>query len=103
MEEVEELPETPQADGCTVRRCSRMVGYHRDRQYNDVELIYYVTHPDGRKERLVQAFPMRYYFRYELEHLLELCGFKVIDLFGNFEKSAFTSDSPEMIFVAGKK
>ena len=103
MEEVEELPETPQADGCKVRRCSRMKGYHRDRQYNDVELIYYVTHPDGRKERLVQSFPMRYYFRYELEHLLEICGLKVIDLFGNFEKSAFTSDSPEMIFVAGKK
>ena len=46
---------------------------------------------------------MRYYFRYELEHLLELCGFKVVGLFGDFDKSEFTSDSQEMVFVAEKK
>jgi hypothetical protein len=66
-------------------------------------LIYYVSHPDGRIERLVQAFPFRYVFRYEMEHLLDLCGFKVVDLFGNFDKSAYSNDSPEMIFVAAKK
>jgi SAM-dependent methyltransferase len=103
MEEVEDLPETPTTGGRKVRRASRMAGYHREQQYNDIELIYYVAHPDGRQERLVQSFPMRYYYRYELEHLLELCGFKVVDLFGNFDKSVFINDSPEMIFVAEKK
>ncbi len=103
MEENEDLPETPLPDGRKLRRTSRMAGYHRDQQYNDVELIYYVTHLDGKSERLVQSFPMRYFFRYELEHLLELSGFKVFELFGDFDKSAFGSDSPEMIFVAEKK
>ena len=103
MQEREELPETLLPDGRKVRRCSRMAAYHREQQYNDVELIYYVTYPDGKKERLVQSFPMRYYYRYELEHLLEICGFKIVDLFGNFNRSAFDSDSPEMIFVAEKK
>jgi len=103
MEENEDLPETALPDGRKLRRTSRMAGYHRDQQYNDVELIYYVTHPGGRTERLVQSFPMRYYYRYELEHLLELGGFRVVDLFGDFDKSAFGSESPEMIFVAEKK
>ena len=45
---------------------------------------------------------MRYFFRYEMEHLLELCGFRVTDLFGDFDGSEFTAGSPEMIFVAEK-
>ena len=101
-EEVEDLPETELPDGRKLRRTNRTAGYHRELQYNDIEMIYYVTHPDGRTERLVQSFPMRYLYRYEMEHLLNLCGYKIIELFGDFEKSAFSEDSPEMIFVAGK-
>jgi SAM-dependent methyltransferase len=101
--EIEDLPETTLPDKRKIRRTSRMVAYHREQQYNDVELIYYVNYPDGRNERLVQSFPMRYFFRYEIEHLLELCGFKIVELFGNFDKSPFSGDSPEMIFVAQKR
>jgi SAM-dependent methyltransferase len=103
QKEREDLPETLMRDGRKVKRCSRIPGCHRDEQYNEIELIYYVTYPDGRQERLIDAFPMRYYFRYEVEHLLEICGMKVINLYGNFEKSPFTDKSPEMIFIAGKK
>lgn len=102
-EEREDMPERQLPDGRRVRRAGRMAGFHREQQYNDIELIYYVTHPDGKTERVVQAFPMRYYFRYEMEHLLELSGFRVVDLFGDFDKSAYASDSPEMIFVAEKR
>jgi hypothetical protein len=45
---------------------------------------------------------MRYFYRYEIEHLLSLCGFKVVELFGNFDKSDFCDDSSEMIFLAEK-
>jgi hypothetical protein len=51
---------------------------------------------------LVYAFPYRYFFRYEVEHLLVRCGFRVVELFGNFDKSPLVDDSPEMIFVAEK-
>jgi len=101
--EVEDLPETELPDGRKLRRTNRVAAFHRDQQYNDVELIYYVTHPGGKTERLVQAFPMRYFFRYEVEHLLNLCGLKVVDLFGDFDRSSFSGDSPEMIFVAEKE
>lgn len=87
----------------TMRRTHRIAARHRADQINDVELIYYLTDPDGREERLVQAFPFRYFFRYEVEHLLARCGFKTIDIFGDFNKSPLKDDSKEMIFVARKE
>jgi len=100
--ETEDLPETELAGGRKLRRANRTAAFHREQQYNDVEIIYYVSHTDGRIERLVQSFPMRYFFRYEVEHLLALCGFRVVELFGDFEKSQFYNESPEMIFIAEK-
>jgi SAM-dependent methyltransferase len=100
MEEEEITPWIELPDGRRFRRTTRTIGFHREKQYNDIEIIYYVTLPDGREERYVQAFPMRYFFRYEMEHMLELEGFRVTDLFGDFNRSEFVHDSPEMIFVA---
>src|SRR5262249_31224640 len=54
-------------DGRRVVRRHKVVS--RD-YFNQIELVYYVTHPDGREEPLVHAFPMRYLFRFEAEHLL---------------------------------
>jgi SAM-dependent methyltransferase len=87
-------------DGRRVRLAERAVALHRAIQSNDVELIFYVTHPDGRVERIVNAFPVRYFFRYEVEHLLARRGFHVVELFGSFDRTPLRDDSPEMIFVA---
>jgi len=46
---------------------------------------------------------LRHFFRYEVEHLLDLCGFRVIELYGDYDRSKFSNDSPEMIFVAEKR
>jgi hypothetical protein len=86
-----------------LKRTHRLAALHRAEQYNDIEMIHYVTHPDGHTERLVQAFPFRYFFRYEVEHLLARCGLKVIELFGSFDRSPLEDNSPEMIFVAEKQ
>jgi SAM-dependent methyltransferase len=88
--------------GRTLRRTHRLAALHRAEQVNDVELIYYVTYSDGHIERLMQAFPFRYFFRYEVEHLLARCGFRLAELFGNFDRSPLKDESPEMIFVAEK-
>ena len=80
----------------------RIVASHFTEQYNDIELIYYVTLPNGQVDRFVQSFSMRYFFRYEIEHLFARCGFSVKNVFGNFDKSPLKDDSPEMIFVAEK-
>ena len=102
MTEREVHGEVALADGRRVRLAERTVAFHRAEQVNDVELIYYVTHPDGRTERLVHAFPIRYFFRFEVEHLLFRCGFRVNDIFGEFDRSPLRDDSAEMLFVAEK-
>jgi hypothetical protein len=79
----------------------RVAAFHRAQQRNDVEMIFRVTHSDGGQERLVMAWTLRYFFRYEVEHLLARCGFKVAAVYGNFDGSGLADISPEMIFVAG--
>jgi SAM-dependent methyltransferase len=101
-EEREDVPEYGLPDGRLLRRTGRVAEVHRAEQYSDVELIHYLTDRNGHTERLVQAFPMRWFFPFEMEHLLTRCGLRVRDLFGDFDGSPLRDDSPEMIFVADK-
>jgi SAM-dependent methyltransferase len=100
--EMDVEPPIKLSDGRILHRTNRTAAFHPAEQYNDIELIHYVIYPDGKKERLVHAFPMRYFYRYEIEHLLSLCRFKILEFFGDFDKSEFSDESPEMIFVAEK-
>jgi SAM-dependent methyltransferase len=87
-------------DGRHVAISERVKAFHRAEQKNDVEMIFDVTHPSGREGRMVMAWTLRYFFRYELEHLLTRCGFKVEAVYGDFDSSPLGDNSPEMIFVA---
>ena len=87
-------------DGRQVRISERVAAFHRAKQINDVEMIFSIKHKSGREERLVFAWPLRYFFRYEVEHLLARCGFKVAAEYGNFDRTPIGDDSPEMIFIA---
>jgi SAM-dependent methyltransferase len=99
--EVEEPFTMP--DGRRVTRRDRIASRDPFNQVQDVELIYYVTHPDGREERLVHAFPFRYLFRFEAEHLLARSGFQVEDVYADYDKSPYGSEYPgELIFVVRK-
>ena len=102
-EEQGDEPEFTMPDGRRVLRRNRIVARNVFKQYHDVELIYHITHLDGRTERLVHAFPMRYLFRYEAEHLLARCGFAVEALYADYDKSSYGSTYPgELIFVSRK-
>ncbi len=69
-----------------------------------MELVYYVNYPDGHEDRLVQAFPMRYFFRFEAEHLLARAGFEVEQVYSDYDKSPYGAKYPgELIFVARKR
>jgi len=100
LEESSPYPEVALPDGRRLRLSERIAGFHRAEQINDVEMFYNITHPDGRRERLVFAFRLRYFFRYEIEHLLARCGFVVKELFGNYDGQPLEADSPEMVFVS---
>lgn len=90
-------------DGRRVVRCHRYTAHDRFNQVNDVELIYDVTYPDGRQERLVHAFRMRYLFRFEVEHLLARCGFAIEQIYSGYDKSPFGSTYPGELIVIAKE
>jgi SAM-dependent methyltransferase len=100
LQESEPSPDVTLPDGRRLRLSDRVVAFHRAAQVNDVELIYTLSHPDGRLERFVMSFPVRYFFRFEVEHLLVRAGFRLVDVFGDFDRSPLDDGSPEMIFVA---
>lgn len=100
-QEIGAEPEFTTPEGIKVRRFNKIVKRDYHNQIQDVELIYYLTHPDGREERIVHAFPMRYLFRFEAEHLLARAGFAVLDLFADYQRSPHGTISPsELIFRA---
>ena len=51
-------------------------------------------------QRVERNLRLRWVWRYEMEHLLALCGFEVESLYGSFEGEPFGEDSHEMIWVA---
>lgn len=54
-------------------------------------------HSDGTEE--IFPIKMRYFYRFEIEHLLKIAGYKVVQLYGDFCKRKFKSNSPEMIWI----
>jgi len=103
-EELEDEPEFRTPDGRRVVRRHKTVSQDRFTQVNASELIYYVTHPDGREERLVHAFHIRYLFRFEAEHLLWRAGFAIEHLYAGYDRSEYGTTYPgELVFVAKKR
>jgi len=62
---------------------------------------YCLTYPGGKKD--IFPLQMRFFFRFEIEHLLHLLGFKIAALYGDFKKSKLRPDgSSEMIWITKK-
>ena len=96
----EDAPWTPLPDGRSFHRTARIAEFHRATQTNVVEFFLYVRDAAGREEKFTERFPIRYFFHYEVEHLLARSGFRVTDVYGNFDRAPFADDSPEMIVMA---
>ncbi len=58
---------------------------------------YKFNYPNGKKE--IIPLQMRFFFRFEIEHLLNLTGFEIKNIYGDFKKNKFKNDSPEMIWI----
>jgi SAM-dependent methyltransferase len=93
--QVVELP-----DGACLRWWATVLDYDRATQCHEYELTYEVTAVGGAVTRLSETFPLRYVFRYELEHLLVRAGFRLEALYGDHDASPFAGGSPALIAVA---
>jgi SAM-dependent methyltransferase len=95
-EHVLELP-----DGRRVQRGGREVSLDLHRQILHAEQIFTVTHLNGRIERLVHAYDLRYLFRYEAEHLMARCGFELEQVYAGLDRRPYGSEYPgDLILVA---
>lgn len=87
----------------------RLVIWHQNRfdnhsQVNNARTIMEEVDQTGEVVRRVyRDFQIRYMHRYEAQHLLELCGFRILDILGDFERQPFDEDSTEMVWVATPK
>jgi len=101
-ESISEPPFT-MPDGRKGQRYPRILARDLASQVQQVEILYVLTYPDGREDRVVERFPMRYFFRFELEHLLARGGFQMETVYTDYDRSAYGSKLPgELIFIAGK-
>ena len=70
-------------------------------QVNEVRLIIEEVSDEGVVERrFMRDFEQRYTFRYEMEHLLELCGFDLEAVYGDFDGGPVTEGSEDLVWVA---
>lgn len=70
-------------------------------QINYASMRYIWDDDDGAHDE-TWTFPMRYYFRYEIEHLLRKAGMKIVHIFGDFNEHELEDGSKEFVIVCGK-
>ena len=86
--------------GRRIRWWMTVTGYERALQRSECQVTYEVSEADGSTRRLCETIVLRYIFRYELEHLLVRAGYRLVALYGDYDRSPFTDGSPAMIAVA---
>jgi SAM-dependent methyltransferase len=69
-------------------------------QRQSVEFIYDELHEDGRVLRRRMPFVMRWLYRFEAEHLLQLAGFTVEAIYGDYDLEPYASASPQLLIIA---
>jgi SAM-dependent methyltransferase len=87
-------------DGRRIRWWMSVIGYDRSLQCNECEVTYEIVEAGGATRRMTESISLRYTFRYELEHLLVRAGFRLVALYGDYDRSPFGDASPAMIVVA---
>jgi SAM-dependent methyltransferase len=74
--------------------------YDRLAQCNECTMTYRIVESDGATRELTETFPLRLIFRFELEHLLARAGFRVLEIYGDYDRSPFRETSVGMIVLA---
>ncbi len=102
-EESDVVHEFTMPDGRRVCRRYRKGRPDRFAQVAPHALTYEVTHPDGRMQRVTHRFPLRYFFRFEVEHLLARAGFGVEHVYAGYDRSPYGSRNPGQLILVAKK
>ena len=91
------------ADGDhTVQQFSQ-VTVDRSAQLTHIQWLYDSIAPDGVVSRLSVPLTLRYTFPGEMRLLLERCGFALIHLYGDYDRTLLADGAPRMIVLAEAK
>jgi SAM-dependent methyltransferase len=76
-------------------------------KYNHIEQLMdlkfkFIFDEDGKENTEECSFPFRYYFRYEIEHLIERTELSLNKIFGSFSKEELTNESKDFIVVCSR-
>ena len=72
-------------------------------QLQETTFIYERTWPDGRSERSICPFTLRFLWRHEAELMLVAAGFMVTEVWGDFDGEPYQHGSPQLILLAEKQ
>jgi SAM-dependent methyltransferase len=88
----------------TISRVECVLDTDLSRQVRTIRSAYEVIDDRGSvlSKRFVE-WQYRYTYRFEAEHLLERAGFEIESLYGGYARQPFTSDSPNMLFLARRR
>jgi SAM-dependent methyltransferase len=79
--------------------------------HHEIDLAHQMRHltyildeidPEGRVRRIQIPVSLRFFYRYELELLLKLSGFRLETIYGSYDLEPFDHHSPRMIIAATK-
>jgi len=70
-------------------------------QLSRVTYLYDETDAAGTLTRRTMRFAMRWFYRFEVEHLLARAGFSTRAVYGSYDLEEYATGSPRMIVVAG--
>lgn len=84
------------------RRVQKFIAIDSDAaaQLSRVTYLYDETDAEGRVSRRTMRFSMRWFYRYELEHLLARAGFSVRSVYGSYDLDDYATGAPRLIVVA---
>lgn len=84
------------------REVKRYATVTRDpvRQVMRVTMRYVEASDTGPPQETTEHFTMRWFWRYELEHLLQRAGFTTVTIHGNFDRSPVGPASPAYVVLA---
>jgi len=102
LSEFEPEAPVPLPGGATLTRSARVARRDLARQILLIEMRYDIAHPDGRTDRIEESVSLRYFFRYELEHLLARCGLRVESVYSDYIRNPFGVTYPGEILIVAR-
>ena len=97
-------PKVTLPDGRSLVRKGRTISRDLAEQTQEIQLLHELRDADGHVERTEQYITLRYFFRFEVEHLLARAGFEVEQRYGGYDKCPIGAVYPgELLFVARKQ